>query len=100
MSNKRRKFSDEFKIEAVKLITEQGLSITEAARDLGISADVLGRWKKTYEHGLLGDTAKHREADELKALRKENKRLRMERDILRAPFRGKKATAYFAKESQ
>ena len=94
MNKKRRKFSDEFKIEAVKLVTEQGLSITEAARDLGISAAVLGRWKKTYEQGLLGDTAKRREADELKALRKENKRLRMERDIL------KKATAYFAKESQ
>ena len=94
MSKKRRKFSDEFKVEAVKLVTEQGLSITEAARDLGVSAAVLGRWKKTYEDGLLGDTVKRREADELKALRKENKRLRMERDIL------KKATAYFAKESQ
>ncbi|MDH5638204.1 MAG: transposase, partial [Nitrospinota bacterium] len=82
MSKKRRKFGEEFKVEAVKLVTEQGLSITEAARDLGVSAAVLGRWKKTYEEGLLGDTVKRREADELKALRKENKRLRMERDIL------------------
>ncbi|MDH5644103.1 MAG: transposase [Gemmatimonadota bacterium] len=94
MSKKRRKFSEEFKVEAVKLVTEQGLSITEAAQDLGVSPAILGRWKKTCEEGLLGDTVKRREADELKALRKENKRLRMERDIL------KKATAYFAKESQ
>ena len=93
MSQKRRRFSDEFKIEAVKLVTEQGLSTAEAARDLGISGAILGRCKKTYEEGLLGDTVKRREADELRALRKENKRLRMERDIL------KKATAYFAKES-
>jgi len=93
MGKKRRKFNDEFKIEAVKLVTQQGLSIAAAARDLGVSSVILGRWKKTYEHGLLGDTVKRREADELKALRKENKRLRMERDIL------KKATAYFARES-
>ena len=93
MSKKRRKYSDEFKIEAVKLVTEQGVSIAEAARDLGVSGPVLGRWKRTYEQGLLGDTVKRREADELRRLQKENKRLRMERDIL------KKATAYFAKGS-
>ncbi len=93
MSKKRRRFSDEFKIEAVKLVTEQGLSIAQAARDLGISGVILGRWKNTYEQGLLGDTVKRREADELRQLKKENRRLRMERDIL------KKATAYFAKES-
>ncbi len=93
MSKKRRKYSDEFKIEAVKLVTEQGLSIADAARDLGFNRAVLGRWKRTYEQGLLGDTVKRREADELRRLQKENKRLRMERDIL------KKATAYFAKGS-
>jgi len=93
MNKKRRRFSDEFKIEAVKLVTEQGLSATEAARDLGISNAILGRWKKVYEDGLLGDTVKRREVDEIRALRKEIRVLRMERDIL------KKATAYFAKES-
>mgnify|MGYP000090170709 CR=1 FL=1 len=93
MSKKRRKYSDEFKIEAVKLVTEQGLSIAQAARDLGVNGVVLGRWKRTDEQGLLGDTAQRREADELRQLKKENRRLRMERDIL------KKATAYFAKES-
>jgi len=93
MGKKRRKFSDEFKVEAVKLVTEQGLTVAQAARDLGVNGVVLGRWKKTYEDGLLGDTVKRRELDENRALRKENKRLRMERDIL------KKATAYFAKGS-
>lgn len=42
---RRRKFSDEFKEDAVKLITEQGYSIAEAARNLGINANQLGRWK-------------------------------------------------------
>jgi len=93
MESKRRKFSDEFKIEAVKLITDQGMSTAAAARDLGVSGSILGRWKQQSDQGLLGDTPARRELDELKTLRKENKRLRMERDIL------KKATAYFAKES-
>jgi len=93
MSNTRRRFSGEFKIEAVKLVTEQGLTIADAARDLGINEAVLGRWKRQYEQGLLGDTVKRREADELRRLQKENRLLRQERDIL------KKAAAYFAKES-
>jgi len=90
---KRRKYSDEFKLEAVKLITEQGMTISSAGRDLGVNAGLLGRWKQQSADGLLGETPARREADEIKALRKENKRLRLERDIL------KKATAYFAKES-
>ncbi len=93
MGNKRRKFSDEFKVEAVKLITQQGMSTAAAARDLGISGSIMSRWKQQSDQGLLGDTPARREADELRSLRKENKRLRMERDIL------KKATAYFARES-
>lgn len=43
---KRRKFTDEFKEEAVKLVTEEGYKITEAARNLGIHENQLGRWKK------------------------------------------------------
>jgi transposase len=93
MGSKRRKFSDEFKIEAVKLMTEQGMSTAAAARDLGVSGSILGRWKQQSDQGLLGDTPARREADDMTALRKEIKRLRMERDIL------KKATAYFARES-
>ena len=82
-----------FKRGAGKSVTEQGLAIAEAARVLGVNGVVLGRWKRTHGQGLLGDTVKRREADELRQLKKENRRLRMESDIL------KKATAYFAKES-
>ncbi len=45
----RRKYSEKFKEEAVKLITEQGCSITEASRNLDINANLLGRWKRGYE---------------------------------------------------
>ncbi len=47
----RRKVTDEFKDEAVKLITEQGYSIAEAARNLGVNANLLGRWKQEAEDG-------------------------------------------------
>jgi transposase len=45
MKKKRRKYTQEFKEEAVKLITEQGYQITEAARNLGVNENMLGRWK-------------------------------------------------------
>ncbi len=92
---KRRNFSDEFKEEAVKLITEQGYSIAEAARNLGINANQLSRWKKEIENpveGTVGSGNMTAMQAELKRLRKENKQLKMEREIL------KKAAAFFAKE--
>ena len=95
MKKKRRKYTHEFKEEAVKLITEQGYQIAEAARNLGVKENVLGRWKRDMERGgeeslgLQGGTVVQRE---LNRLRKENKRLKMEREIL------KKAAAFFAKE--
>jgi transposase len=90
----RRKFTREFKVSAVKLVNEQGYSIPEAARSLGVDpANVRGWVEKfgTDEAGLTptGDGAM---AAELRRLRKENARLLMERDIL------KKAAAFFAKE--
>ena len=96
MKKKRRKFTQEFKAEAVKLILEQGYQISEASRNLGIDANMLGRWKKEYEEGSgdgshPGSVATMR--TELNRLRKENKRLKMEREIL------KKAAAFFAKET-
>jgi transposase len=95
MKKKRSKYTQEFKEEAVKLVTEQGYQIAEAARNLGVNENMLGRWKRQIEGvgeeapGLKGGTAM---LTELNHLRKENKRLKMEREIL------KKAAAFFAKE--
>mmetsp|Transcript_9824 Transcript_9824/g.5131 ORF Transcript_9824/g.5131 Transcript_9824/m.5131 type:complete len:98 (-) Transcript_9824:446-739(-) len=96
MKKKRKRYTREFKEEAVKLITEQGYRISEAARNLGVSENMLGRWKREIEgggkdaSGLQGGTAMQAE---LNRLRKENKRLKMEREVL------KKAAAFFAKET-
>ena len=96
MKNKRNKYTQEFKEEAVKLITEQGYKISEVARNLGIDSNMLGRWKRELESGekgssgLRGGTVMQAE---LNRLRKENKRLKMEREIL------KKAAVFFAKET-
>ena len=78
----RRQFSENFKIEAVKMVTEQGYNVAEAARSLGINVNLLHRWKNR-----LSVQEEETENEELKRLRAENKQLRMERDIL------KKATA-------
>lgn len=96
MKRKRRKFTQEFKEEAVKLITEQGYKASEAARNLGIDANMLGRWKREIE-GAGQDASEIQDGSvmqaELNRLRKENKRLKMEREIL------KKAAVFFAKET-
>jgi len=94
---KRRRFSREFKIEAVKLVTEQGYSIRQAAESLGISDNLLRGWREKF--GKLGNQAFPGQGkvpateEELRKLREENRRLRMEREIL------KKAAAFFASES-
>ena len=96
MKKKRRKYTQEFKEEAVKLVIEQGYQIAEAARNLGVNENVLGRWKRDMERGgeespgLKGGAVLQ---VELNRLRKENKRLKIEREIL------KKAAAFFAKET-
>jgi len=90
----RRNYTDEFKEEAVKLVTEQHYKITEAARNLGIHHSLLRRWIKacTPESDSPSNTTVQLKA-ELKRLKRENEQLRMEREIL------KKAAAFFAKES-
>ncbi len=91
---KRRKFTKEFREEAVKLVTEQGYKVSEAARNLDIHEQQLGNWKRAFlaDSETLDHESISSMKDELKSLRKENKRLEMERDIL------KKAAAFFAKE--
>ena len=88
----RREYSEDFKRDAVTLVTEQGYSIAEAARSLDIGANILGRWKREYEARASGEALSQDERAELKRLRRENRELRMEKEIL------KKASAYFAKE--
>ncbi len=98
MTQKRKHYSKQFKIDAVKLVTEQGFNVSEAARNLGIHHSSLRRWKRQLEsdgnQAFPGKGNLSTEKQELDRLRKENKRLRMEREIL------KKAAAFFAKESQ
>ena len=90
----RRKFTDEFKEEAVKLVRDQGYNITEAARNLGIHRTQLRRWVKGKSLSPAPVTGSMIQLQaEVKQLRRENERLRMEREIL------KKAAAFFAKES-
>ncbi len=94
MSQKRtyKQYSKEFKEEAVALVREQGYSVPEAAKSLGIASNILYRWKERFEAQLEGKVLSEDERAELKQLRKENKTLRMEKEIL------KKASAFFAKE--
>jgi len=89
---KRSSYTEDFKREAVALVTEQGYKISEAARSLGIGANVLGRWRRQFEEVASGARLSVDEREELKRLRKENRMLRMEKEIL------KKASQYFAKE--
>lgn len=88
----RKRYTREFKEEAVKLVTAQGYRVAEAARNLGVDVNTLGRWKREVEGGS-GLPVRADTQSELARLRKENKRLRMEREIL------KKAAAFFARES-
>ena len=96
MARKRRTYTPEFKAEAVKLVTEQGYSMAEAARSLGIHETLLRSWKLALQS--RGDQAFPGQGklppfeEEMRRLRAENQRLRAERDIL------KKATALFAQE--
>ena len=92
----RRKFSREFKLEAVRLIKEQGISLAQAARDLGVHTSVLRRWViQADEAGSQAFPGKGRmrpaDAD-VARLQRDLRRVTAERDIL------KKALGYFAKE--
>ena len=89
---KRRTHSEEFKREAVTLVFDQQLSVAEAARNLGIHPNLLRSWKQRFEAEHENTSLTEDERLEIARLQAENRRLRMERDIL------KKATAFFANE--
>ena len=94
----RRKFTQEFKDDAVSLVIDQGYSCAEVARRLGVNDNNINRWVRQYRQRNEIESANGLTPEEMKAelkrLRKENKRLEMERDIL------KKAAAFFANESK
>jgi len=97
MSRKYRTYTEEFRQEAIKLVTERGYQIAEAARSLGINENLLGKWKRRAEAVSEGSSQGSLAVDEraeLERLRAENRRLLMERDIL------KKAAAFFANEKK
>ena len=97
MAEKRRTYTEEFKREAIRLVTEQGYGVSDTARNLGINAHMLGRWKREFDMkasaAFPGNGRIAAAQEELQRLRDENKRLRMERDIL------KKALGFFASGS-
>lgn len=94
---KRRKFTDDFKRDTVRLLREGGKSVAEVARDLDLTESAVRMWLKQAEindgRGVPGALTTP-EREELQKLRRENKQLQMEREIL------KKAAAFFAKESR
>jgi transposase len=94
----RRRFTREFKLEAVKLIRERGVSYTQASQDLGVHPTQLRHWVKAFAEDPVQAFPRHgqmkSEAAEIARLKREVAKLKAERDIL------KKAAAYFARENQ
>ena len=93
----RRQFSREFKLEAVRLVKDRGVTVAQAARDLDVHENVLRKWVRAVaadpQEVFPGKGVMKPEQAEIDRLRKEVAKLKMERDIL------KKAAAYFAKDS-
>ena len=93
----RRIFSREYKLEAVKLVRERGVTVAQAARDLDVHENVLRKWVREYgddpSQSFPGKGQMKPEQLEIERLRREVAKLKAERDIL------KKAAAYFAREA-
>ncbi len=99
MTEKRRQYTKEFKLDAISLVLDQGFKRKEVAASLEINAQMLGRWIKEYRENENGQAFRGNgkltpEQEEIRRLRVENKRLQQERDIL------KKATAFFVNETK
>ncbi len=93
----RRRYTDEFKAEAVRLVRDAARPVAEVARDLGIADHLLYRWRaeqQQAEHQGHTRQSLRAEQEELARLRRENATLKQERDFL------KRAAAFFAKESR
>ena len=94
----RRRFTREYKVEAARLVSQSGVSVAQAARDLGVHPNSLRKWVHEYRadprQAFPGEGQQKRDDAEVTRLRREVAKLRMERDIL------KKAAAFFATESR
>ena len=95
---KRKRYTKEFKLDAVSLVTEQNYTQSDAARRLGINTNMLHRWIRELssadDQAFRGNGKLTPEQEEIKQLRAEVRRLEMEKEIL------KKATVFFAKETK
>ena len=93
---KRRKYSEEFKREAVSFANQPGVTLTQIAGELGVNANMLSRWKRELEsNGSKAFPGKgHARDEEMAKLKRELRRVKQERDFL------KEAAAYFARESK
>ncbi len=94
----RKKYTKEFKMDAVSLVLEQGYTRAEASKNLNINPNMLGRWVTEFKtddgQAFRGNGKLTPELEEIRQLRAQVKRLEMEREIL------KKATVFFAKETK
>jgi len=95
----RKRYTKEFKLDAISLVLDQGFTIAEAVRSLGIRANMLGRWIKESRAGNDGQAFRGNgkltpEQEEIRRLTIENKQLKLERQIL------KEAAVFFAKETK
>lgn len=96
MVKKRRTFDESFKLQVVKMVTDQGLSIPQVCRDLDLGETAVRRWVQQYEAEQLGEVGIGKpltaEQQRIRQLEQENRQLKMDNDVL------KKATAFFARE--
>jgi transposase len=96
MAGKRRKYTAEFKHDAVRMLAERGLTVKEVAQNLGVDRSLLSVWRKNFNEGgkdaFPGNGRRRPDDEEMHRLKRELSQVREERDIL------KKALAYFAKE--
>jgi len=95
----RKQYTKEFKLDAISMVVDQGLTIAEAARNLEINAGMLGRWIKENQADTSGQAFRGNgkltpEQEEIRRLKLENKQLKLEKQIL------KEAAVFFAKETK
>ena len=86
-----RKFSSEYRSEAVRMIMETpGVTVKQVSKDLGVGVSTLDKWLRAARQSVPGSDMSVNERDELRKLRQENQKLKLERELL------KKATVFFA----